>query len=67
MGWDAVTAERWRVAALIPHAPAHRVLNPDLSLMTACGWLPTGGVLISRAQAQLLQCHPCRKCLGGKP
>lgn len=59
-------AEQWRVATLVRHSPAHRVLNSDLSMLTACGWVPKGGTLISREAAAQLDCHPCRKCLGGK-
>lgn len=59
-----MTTEMWRVNALVPFAPAHRVAvdHGHVKIM-ACNWVPSKpGVYITRAQMLTLSRFCCVRC-----
>ena len=62
--------EMWRVNALVPFAPAHRVVPIDLGhvKVMACNWVPSRpGVYITRAEMLRLSRFCCTKCARSVP
>lgn len=59
-----MTEEMWRTASADSVSPAHRILvDREGVRVTACNWVPRGGVLLSRMQ-MLLRCKfACTRCL----
>lgn len=63
---DSTLRDVW-ISQRVRRTPAHRRVegNPtpdDRNLLTACGWRPQGGLLISREAAASLEAMPCRAC-----
>ncbi len=64
-----MTTEMWRVNALVPFAPAHRVAvdHGHVKIM-ACNWVPSRpGVYIPRAEMLRLSRFACRRCCESVP
>jgi hypothetical protein len=58
------TEEMWRVASETPTSPAHRILIEREGVrVTACNWVPRGGVLYTRTQMLLRCTFACTRCL----